>query len=421
MAVATQSVTDLCRAAKAAARELAVLDSVTKDAALVAVADALEERTPEILEANARDLEAGREAGLSAALMDRLALDAGRVAAIARGVRAIVALPDPVGEVIDGSRFANGLQMRKVRVPLGVVAVVYEARPNVTIDAAALCLKSGNAIVLRGSSSAANSNAVLAGVAREAAEANGLPAGALTLVAGGGREELAELAGQEGLVDLIIPRGGEGLKQALAAVAKVPVIYAASGNCHVYVDASADLDDARSIILNAKTQRPGVCNAAETLLVHADVAAAFLPATLSALDEAGVELRGDARVRAVAGEIAVAEATEEDYAEEFLALVLAVGVVDTVEAAIEHVNAFGSGHSEAIVTSSTAAARAFQLGVDAACVYVNASTRFTDGGEFGMGAEIGNSTQKLHARGPIGLRELCTFKYLVEGTGQVRA
>jgi len=420
MAVATQSVTDLCRAAKAAARELAVLDSVTKDAALVAVADALEERTPEILEANARDLEAGREAGLSAALMDRLALDAGRVAAIARGVRAIVALPDPVGEVIDGSRFANGLQMRKVRVPLGVVAVVYEARPNVTIDAAALCLKSGNAIVLRGSSSAANSNAVLAGVAREAAEANGLPAGALTLVAGGGREELAELAGQEGLVDLIIPRGGEGLKQALAAVAKVPVIYAASGNCHVYVDASADLDDARSIILNAKTQRPGVCNAAETLLVHADVAAAFLPATLSALDEAGVELRGDARVRAVAGEIAVAEATEEDYAEEFLALVLAVGVVDTVEAAIEHVNAFGSGHSEAIVTSSTAAARAFQLGVDAACVYVNASTRFTDGGEFGMGAEIGNSTQKLHARGPIGLRELCTFKYLVEGTGQVR-
>jgi len=414
-------VTDLCRAAKAAARELAVLDSVTKDAALVAVADALEERTPEILEANARDLEAGREAGLSAALMDRLALDAGRVAAIARGVRAIVALPDPVGEVIDGSRFANGLQMRKVRVPLGVVAVVYEARPNVTIDAAALCLKSGNAIVLRGSSSAANSNAVLAGVAREAAEANGLPAGALTLVSGGGREELAELAGQEGLVDLIIPRGGEGLKQALAAVAKVPVIYAASGNCHVYVDASADLDDARSIILNAKTQRPGVCNAAETLLVHADVAAAFLPATLSALDEAGVELRGDARVRAVAGEIAVAEAREEDYAEEFLALVLAVGVVDTVEAAIEHVNAFGSGHSEAIVTSSTAAARAFQLGVDAACVYVNASTRFTDGGEFGMGAEIGNSTQKLHARGPIGLRELCTFKYLVEGTGQVRA
>ena len=420
MAVATHSVTDLCRAAKVAARELAILDSATKDAALQAVAEALEERTPEIIEANARDLEAGRESGLSAALMDRLALDAQRIAAMARGVREIVALPDPVGEVIDGSRFANGLQMRKVRVPLGVVAVVYEARPNVTIDAAALCLKSGNAILLRGSSSAAESNAVLAAVAREAAEAGGMPAGALALVAGGGREELAELAGQEGLVDLIIPRGGDGLKKALAAVAKVPVIYAASGNCHVYVDASADLDDARAIILNAKTQRPGVCNAAETLLVHADVAGAFLPGALRDLHEAGVELRGDERTRAAAGSVPVAAVTEEDYAEEFLALVLAVRVIDSADDAVEHVNTFGSGHSEAIVTSSTDAARAFELGVDAACVYVNASTRFTDGAEFGMGAEIGNSTQKLHARGPIGLRELCTFKYLVEGTGQVR-
>src|SRR5829696_9277854 len=277
MAVATQSVTDVCRAAKAAARELAALDTAMKDRALLAIADALEARTAEIVEANARDLEAGRESGLSAALMDRLALDDGRVAAMAKGVREIVALPDPVGEVIDGGRFANGLQMRKVRVPLGVVAVVYEARPNVTIDAAALALKSGNAIVLRGSSSAAHSNAVLAGVAREAAEAHGLPAGALALVAGGGREELAELGAQEGLIDLMIPRGGEGLKRALQAVAKVPVIYAASGNCHVYVDASADLGMARAIILNAKTQRPGVCNAAETLLVHAEVAGAFLP------------------------------------------------------------------------------------------------------------------------------------------------
>jgi glutamate-5-semialdehyde dehydrogenase len=420
MAVATQSVTDLCRAAKAAARELAALDSATKDRALLAVADALEAHTPAILDANARDLEAGRDSGLSGALMDRLALDPGRIAAMARGVRDIVALPDPVGEVIDGSRFANGLQMRKVRVPLGVVAVVYEARPNVTIDAAALCLKSGNAVLLRGSSSAAHSNAVLAGVARDAAEANGLPQGALALVAGSGREELAELAGQEGLVDLIIPRGGDGLKRALSAVAKVPVIYAASGNCHVYVDASADLDAARSIILNAKTQRPGVCNAAETLLVHADVATAFLPGTLAALHEAGVELRGDGRTRAAGAGVAVADATEDDYAQEFLALVLAVRVVDSTEEAIDHVNAYGSGHSEAIVTGSVASARAFQLGVDAACVYVNASTRFTDGGEFGMGAEIGNSTQKLHARGPIGLRELCTFKYLVEGTGQVR-
>jgi glutamate-5-semialdehyde dehydrogenase len=420
MAVATQSITDLCRAARAAARQLAALDTATKDRALLAIADALEERTPEIIEANARDLEAGRESGLSDALMDRLALDAGRIAGMARGVREIVALPDAVGEVIDGSRFANGLQMRKVRVPLGVIAVVYEARPNVTIDAAALCLKSGNAILLRGSSSAAHSNAILAAVAREAAEAAGLPAGALALVAGGGREELAELAGQEGLIDLIIPRGGEGLKKALSAVAKVPVIYAASGNCHVYVDASADLDAARAIILNAKTQRPGVCNAAETLLVHAGVATAFLPRALADLRDAGVELRGDARTRAAAGGIEIADATEEDYAEEFLALVLAVRVIDSAAEAIEHINTYGSGHSEAIVTESVGAARAFQLGVDAACVYVNASTRFTDGGEFGMGAEIGNSTQKLHARGPIGMRELCTFKYLVDGTGHVR-
>jgi glutamate-5-semialdehyde dehydrogenase len=308
--------------------------------------------------------------------------------------------------------------VRKVRVPLGVVAVVYEARPNVTIDAAALCLKSGNAAVLRGSSSAAHSNAVLAAVAAEAVAEAGLPAAAVTLVAGGGREELAELATQDGVVDLIIPRGGEGLKAALSAVATVPVIYAASGNCHVYVDASADLAMARAIAVNAKTHRPGVCNAAETLLVHSRVAADFLPAVADELRAAGVELRGDARAQALGGPMAAA--TDADWDEEYLALVLAVGVVDSVEEAIEHVNRHGSGHSEAIVTRDRDAARAFQLGVDAACVYVNASTRFTDGGEFGMGAEIGNSTQKLHARGPIGLRELCTFKYLVEGDGQVR-
>ncbi len=418
MAVASRSVTDICLAAKAAARELALVSSAVKNRALLAIADALVARTPEILEANARDLEAGRENGLSAALMDRLALDEQRIAAIAAGAREIAALPDPVGEVLDGFRLANGLDVRKVRVPLGVVAVVYEARPNVTIDAAALALKSGNAIVLRGSSSAAHSNAVLAAVASEAAEAAGLPAGSLSLVAGGGREELAELATQEGVVDLIIPRGGEGLKAALSAVAKVPVIYAASGNCHVYVDESADLEAAQAIVLNAKVQRPGVCNAAETLLVHSAVADRFLPGALAALRDAGVELRGDERVRAVDG--AAGEATEEDWATEFLALELAVKVVDSAAEAIEHVNEYGSGHSEAIVTGSVSAARAFQLGVDAACVYVNASTRFTDGGEFGMGAEIGNSTQKLHARGPIGLRELCTFKYLVEGDGQIR-
>ena len=297
MAVATRSVTEICLAAKAAARELAQIDSATKDRALLAIADALSARTGEILEANARDLEAGRESGLSAALMDRLALDERRVEAMAAGVREIVALPDPVGEVLDGFRLPNGLDVRKVRVPLGVVAVVYEARPNVTIDAAALALKSGNAIVLRGSSSATHSNAVLAAVAAEAAEAAGLPAGSLSLVAGGGREELAELATQEGVVDLIIPRGGEGLKAALSAVAKVPVIYAASGNCHVYVDESADLDSAREIIVNAKVQRPGVCNAAETLLVHSAVADAFLPAAFESLRDAGVELRGDERAR----------------------------------------------------------------------------------------------------------------------------
>jgi glutamate-5-semialdehyde dehydrogenase len=422
-AAPARPVPEICRAAHDAARRLAQLDSATKDAALVRLADALMERTPEILEANARDLEAGRAAGLSDALMDRLALDAARIAGIAAGVRAVVALPDPIGEVIEGHRLANGLDVRKVRVPLGVVAVVYEARPNVTVDAAALCLKSGNAIVLRGSSSAAHSNAVLARVAAEAITSAGLPAEAVSLVAGGGREELTALATQDGLVDLIIPRGGEGLKRALSAVATVPVIYAASGNCHVYVDASADPDMAQRIVVNAKTHRPGVCNAAETLLVHADAAAEFVPRIVRALRDHGVELRADDRTRAIAGPLAaeLVEASEEDFAEEFLSLVMAIKVVDSVQGAIAHIDAFGSGHSEAIVTTDRDAARAFQTGVDAACVYVNASTRFTDGGEFGMGAEIGNSTQKLHARGPIALRELCTVKYLVEGSGQVRA
>jgi glutamate-5-semialdehyde dehydrogenase len=414
--VSSISVTDLALAAKAAARRLATVPSATKDAALHAIADALEARIPEILEANARDLEAGRENGLSDALMDRLALNDARVRSIAAGARAIAALPDPVGEVVDGGRLPNGLEVRKVRVPLGVVAVVYEARPNVTIDAAALALKSGNAVLLRGSSSAAHSNAVLARIASEAA--SDLPEGAIGLV-GGDRAALTELAQLEGIVDLIIPRGGEGLKKAISAVAKVPVIYAAAGNCHVYVDASADLASAERIIVNAKVQRPGTCNSAETLLVHADVAAAFLPGAIAALRAEGVELRGDERVRAV--DPSVTAAKDSDWGEEFLALILAVRVVDSVEEAIDHVNEYGSGHSEAIVTNDRSAARAFQLGIDSACIYVNASTRFTDGGEFGMGAEIGNSTQKLHARGPIGLRELCSTRYLVEGDGQVRA
>jgi glutamate-5-semialdehyde dehydrogenase len=422
MATAATSVTDVCLAARRASRALAQLDPGVRDAALAAIADALLARTGEILEANTRDVEAGRDAGLDAALLDRLRLDEARVRTMADGVRTIAALPDPVGEVIDGWRLPNGLDVRKVRVPLGVVAIVYEARPNVTIDCAALALKSGNAIVLRGSSAAARSNAVLGAIAAQAAAGAGVPEGALGVVAGGERSELAELATAEGLVDVIIPRGGEGLKAALKEVATVPVLYAASGNCHLYVDASADLDHAVAIAVNAKVQRPGVCNAIETLLVHERAAAEFLPRALAALREAGVELRADERARALAGPLgpSLGEAGEEDWATEYLALVLAVGVVDSVQEAIEHVNRYGSGHSEAIVTRDTGAARDFARAVDAACVYVNASTRFTDGGEFGMGAEMGNSTQKLHARGPIGIRELCTYKYVVEGSGQVR-
>jgi glutamate-5-semialdehyde dehydrogenase len=420
MASTAVSIADICAAAKRASRELATLSSAVKDDALEAIAVALVEHADEILEANARDVELGHEAHLSDALLDRLTLTGGRIAEMAAGVRKIAALPDPVGEVIDGSTLPNGLQLRRVRVPLGVVAVVYEARPNVTIDAAALCLKSGNAVVLRGSSSAAHSNAVLAGVASEAAGAAGLPAGAMSVLAGGDRGELAELATQTGVVDLIIPRGGEGLKAALKDVATIPVIYAASGNNHIYVDADADLDKAEAIVLNSKLQRPGTCNASEKLLVHSAVARSFLPRVLRALDDAGVVLHGDDRARAAADGVAIDAAGDEDWDTEYLALEMAVAVVDSTGDAIAHVNAHGSGHSEAIVTHDTDSARAFQLGVDAACVYVNASTRFTDGGEFGMGAEIGNSTQKLHARGPIGLRELCTFKYLVEGAGQIR-
>jgi glutamate-5-semialdehyde dehydrogenase len=420
MSTTVSSVAATCANAKQASRALALAGSEVKNRALRAIADALQDRVPEILEANVRDLDVGRENGLSDALLDRLALDQARIGGIAEGTRRIATLPDPVGEVIDGYRLANGLDVRKVRVPLGVIAVVYEARPNVAVDAAALCLKSGNAIVLRGSSSAAHSNEVLAAVAAGAARDAGLPDATVSLIAGGGHDELAELATQTDTIDLIIPRGGEGLKAALKGVATVPVIYAASGNCHVYVDRSADLGQARAIVLNAKLQRPGVCNAAETLLVHADVAERFLPAVLDDLGAAGVKLHGDDRARAAAAGAPVVPATDADWDTEYLALELAVAVVDSIDEAIDHINAHGSGHSEAIVTGETASARAFQHGVDAACVYVNASTRFTDGGEFGMGAEIGNSTQKLHARGPIGLRELCTFKYIVEGDGHVR-
>ena len=414
---------ELCAAAHEAAPAVAASGRDVRDAALEAIAAGLEASCAEILEANAADLQAGREAGLSDALIDRLALDEGRIAAIAAGARAVAALDDPVGELLEERTLDNGLELRKLRVPLGVVAVVYEARPNVTIDSAALCLKSGNAVVLRGSASAAHTNEVLARIAAEGVAQAGLPAEAVTLIGGGERSELAELATQDRTVDLIIPRGGEGLKKALEGVATVPVIFAAAGNCHVYVDAGADVAMAVRVAVNAKVQRPGVCNAAETLLVHRDIAPGFLPLAAAELIAAGVELRADERALAAMGaELAgqASRATEEDWATEFLAPVLAVGVVDSLEEAVEHIGRYGSRHSEAIVTGDPGAARDFQLGVDAACVYVNASTRFTDGGEFGMGAEIGNSTQKLHVRGPIGLRELCTYKYVVTGDGQIR-
>ena len=390
-----------------------------KDAALERLAELLRERSADVLEANAQDLADDRAAGLTEALIDRLSLDQGRIEAMAEGVEVVKGLPDPVGEVIESGTLRSGLRMQKVRVPLGVVAVIYEARPNVTIDCAALTIKSGNAIVLRGSSYAERSNGALAALVREALVSAGLPESAAELLSGD-RQELAELATAEEFVDLVIPRGGGGLKAALKEVATVPVMYAAAGVCHVYVHAEADLEMAERIAVNAKVQRPGVCNAAETLLVDAAVAAEFVPAVGAALADAGVELVGDERARAVAGSVAIGEATDEDWGTEYHDLKLSIRVVDSVAGAVEHVNRYGTGHSDAIVTASDDAARVFTTGVDSACVYVNASTRFTDGFEFGMGAEIGNSTQKLHARGPIGVRELTTFKYVLHGDGHVR-
>ena len=419
MATTTRTVTEACESAREASLVLARTSSATKDAALARLAALLRERTDDVLAANAADLGDERAEGLTEALRDRLTLTPERVEAMAAGVDAIAALPDPVGEEIDNGVLRSGLRMRKLRVPLGVVAVIYEARPNVTIDCAALCLKSGNAIVLRGSSYAERSNGALAALVREALAAAELPEGCVELLSGG-REELAELATADGLVDLVIPRGGGGLKAALKEVATVPVMYAAAGNCHVYVHEDADLEMARRIAYNAKVQRPGVCNSAETLLVHAAVADRLLPGLARELGDASVELVGDERTRAAADAAPIGEATEQDWDTEYLDLKMAIAVVDSLPEAIGHINLHGTGHSEAIVTTSEDAADAFTGGVDAACVYVNASTRFTDGYEFGMGAEIGNSTQKLHARGPIGLRELTTFKYVLHGTGQIR-
>jgi glutamate-5-semialdehyde dehydrogenase len=420
MATAAKSVAGVCREARNAFHVLARLDREAKDACLRDLAARIEGRVAEILEANEADVAVGREQDLNEALIDRLTLNEARVGEMATGVREIAELPDPVGEIVESWTLPNGLEVAKKRAPIGVIGIVYEARPNVTIDAAALCLKSGNAVVLRGSSAAETSNALLAALVHESLLEAGLPAAAVSPLTGGGHEQLRELAQQDELVDLIIPRGGEGLKQALKEVAKVPVMYAAAGNCHVYVHEDADAEMAQRIAYNAKVQRPGVCNAAETLLVHKAVAAEILPPLLEELHGAGVELVGDEGARTNAGSAPVGEAREEDWDTEYHGLKMAVRVVGSLGDAVEHINDHGTGHSDAIVTSSTGAADRFTDAVDSAAVYVNASTRFTDGYEFGMGAEIGNSTQKLHARGPIGLRELTSVKYVVHGTGQVR-
>ncbi len=418
MATTQQTTQDSLESAKAASAGLATASTEVKNAALVRLAVLLRERAEDVLEANAGDLADERAAELSQALRDRLTLTPERVEAMAEGVEVVAALDDPVGEEIERGTLQSGIEMTKLRVPLGVVAVIYEARPNVTVDCAALCLKSGNSIVLRGSSYAERSNGALAALVRDALMDAGLPEGCVQLLSGD-REELATLATAEGFVDLVIPRGGGGLKEALKAVATVPVMYAAAGVCHVYVHADADLEMAARIAVNAKVQRPGVCNAAETLLVDGAVADRFLPAVAGALAEAGVELVGDERARGAA-DAKMAAATQEDWGTEYHDLKLSIGVVDGVDEAVEHINRYGTGHSDAIVTGSEEAADVFTGGVDSACVYVNASTRFTDGFEFGMGAEIGNSTQKLHARGPIGMKELTTYKYVLRGNGQVR-
>ncbi|MFB6597330.1 glutamate-5-semialdehyde dehydrogenase [Streptomyces diastaticus] len=419
---ATSPVTLAGRRAQEAAAGLATLPRAVKDDALRAVADALEARSAEIVAANAGDVRRAEEAGTAASVVDRLTLTADRVRAIAADVRHVVTLPDPVGEVVRGATLPNGIDLRQVRVPLGVVGIVYEARPNVTVDAAALCLKSGNAVLLRGSSSAKESNTALVAVLRDAVAAAGLPADAVQLVPGDTHDSVRELMRARGLVDVLIPRGGAALIRRTVEESTVPVIETGTGNCHVYVDADADLDAAVDILVNAKAQRPSVCNSAETVLVHRDIAAAFLPRALDALAEAQVTVHGDARVRALAEDTkaTVVEATDEDWATEYLSYDLAAAVVDSLDDAVAHIRRWSSGHTEAIITTSQAAARRFTQRVDSTTVAVNASTRFTDGGAFGFGAEIGISTQKLHARGPMGLPELTSTKYVLTGDGHIR-
>ncbi|HKE64618.1 MAG TPA: glutamate-5-semialdehyde dehydrogenase [Micromonosporaceae bacterium] len=416
-----ETVAELATRARAAATALARAHRSVKDAALHAMADAVVGRTPEILAANAADVAAARAGGTPDAIIDRLALDEARIASIAAGLRDTAGLADPIGDVVRGGTLPNGLEVRQIRVPFGVVGMIYEARPNVTVDAGGLCLKSGNAVLLRGSSSAMRSNAAIVAALREAVDKAGLPADAIQLVDASTRDTVRELMTARGLVDVLIPRGGADLIRSVVDGSTVPVIETGVGNCHVYVDADADLAMALSILLNAKISRPSVCNAAESLLVHADVADEFLALALPALAIAGVTVHGTPSVIAAGlGADNVVPATDDDFACEYLSLDLSARVVDSLDDAIGHIRRYGSGHSETIVTRSLAAAREFTAAVDAAVVLVNASSRFVDGGEFGYGAEIGISTQKLHARGPMGLVELTATKYVVTGTGQTR-
>ena len=416
------AVHEVARRGRVAAADLRQLTRNEKDAALRALADALVTRTPEIVAANAIDVERAQGNGTSAAIIDRLTLTAPRIADIAQALRDVAALPDPVGEVIRGYTLPNGLQIRQIRVPMGVVGMIYEARPNVTVDAAGLCLKSGNAALLRGSSSAAASNAILVEVMRDALVVAGLPADAIQLVPGETHESVTHLMTARGLVDVLIPRGGASLIANVVENSTVPVIETGVGNCHVYVDKDADVDKAIAILLNSKAQRVSVCNAAETVLVHREIADAFLPRALEALKDAGVTVHADDRfaLHATGTGIAVEAVTDDDWAAEYYSLDIAAGIVDSIDEAISHIRRWSSGHTEAIVTDSQSAAQRFIAGVDSAAVMVNASTRFTDGGEFGFGAEIGISTQKLHARGPMGLTELTTTTFVVTGDGHVR-
>ena len=406
------------QAAKQAAAKLAVTSTAVKNAALLAMAAALEAQQSEILAANERDMTAAAAKGMKSSMLDRLKLTAERISGMADGLRQVAGLADPVGNVIDGKTLPNGLHITKIRVPLGVIGIIYEARPNVTADAAGLCLKSGNAVILKGGSEAMESNKTVAAILAQAAEGAGIPAGSIQFIDTSDRQAVQDLIHMNGLVDVVIPRGGAGLIQAVVRNASVPVIETGAGVCHTYVDKDADVEMAMKIAFNAKVQRPSVCNAMETLLVHKDIADKFLPMMLMMYNSSAVEICGDEAVQEYSGQ--VHPVTEEDWSTEYGDLRLSVKIVDSIEEAMAHIAKYGTGHSECIVTNNYQAAQLFQYTVDAAAVYVNASTRFTDGNEFGFGAEIGISTQKLHARGPMALPELTSTKYLINGNGQVR-